>query len=253
MPILSFVKRSPGLLYCVVIGLVLGALGFAGTLDSTHFQSYYFFVQLLALGVGLLHQWLCKQFAPALFTTFGRGFLATLGILLLAMGFTLVLYQKTGHLGNRWPFVTSLITFVVPFLVVQAYRYYRLIPPANYRKWYFPIDGEMPDLDLLDLSKILVIQFEFFKKPEDTNFTNFKAKAPVAMTLGDLFLVFINDYNERTPASPIQYTDAAGRPFGWVFTKKTAWWQRPVYLDPGLDFNRNQLADNATIIAMRAE
>jgi hypothetical protein len=253
MPILSFVKRSPGLLYCVVSGLVLGALGFAGTFDSTHFQSYYFFVQLLALGVGVLHQWVSKQFAPAFFTTFGRGLLATFGILLLAMGFTLVLYQKTGHLGNRWPFVTSLIPFVVPFLVVQAYRYYRLIPPANYRKWYFPIDGEMPDLDLLDLSKILVIQFEFFKKPEDANFTNFKAKAPVAMTLGDLFLVFINDYNERTPASPIQYTDAAGRPFGWVFTKKAAWWQRPVYLDPGLDFNRNQLADNATIIAMRAE
>ncbi|GAB2556254.1 TssN family type VI secretion system protein [Spirosoma areae] len=252
MPNLSFVKRSPGLLYCIVISLLLGAAGFAGTFESASFQRYYILVQLLALGLGCLHLWLSSRFAPTLFATFGQGILYTLLILILGMGFTLVIYWKTDFLASRWPFVSSLLPFLIPFLVVQAYRYYRQIPPADYRKWYYPLNGDMPDVDLLDLTKILVIQFEFLKKPEDANFTNFKAKAPVAMTLGDLFLVFINDYNERTPASPIQYTDAAGRPFGWVFTKKSAWWQRPVYLDPTLDFGRNQLADNATIIARRA-
>ncbi|MGA0560235.1 TssN family type VI secretion system protein [Larkinella sp. VNQ87] len=252
MPILSIVKRSPGLLYCIVIGLGLGALGLAGTLDGAAFQSYYLLAQVLALGLGVLHPWLGRRFAPALLATFGRGFLATAGILLLAVGFALVLLRQTGHLADRWPFVTSLLPFLIPFLVVQAYRYYRLIPPADYRKWYYPVNGDMPDLDLLDLSKILVIQFEFHKTTEDANFTNFKAKAPVSMTLGDLFLVFINDYNERTPASPIQYTDQAGRPYGWVFSRKTAWWKPRRYLDPGLDFNQNQLADNDTILAMRA-
>ncbi|GAB2790078.1 hypothetical protein GCM10027275_38680 [Rhabdobacter roseus] len=177
----------------------------------------------------------------------------TLAILLLAMGFTLILYQQTGFLASRWPFVTSLLPFIIPFLIVQAYRYYELIPSATYQKWYYPLAGDMPDLDLLDLSKILVIQFEFLKKPDDTNITNFKAKAPVAMTLGDLFLVFINDYNERTPASPIQYTDDGGQPFGWVFSKKTAWWQRRIFLDPTLNFIQNQVDDNDTIIAMRVE
>lgn len=252
MPNLSFAKRSPGILYGIVIGLLLGTIGFAGTFDSASFQGYYFLVQLLALGLGLLHLWLGPRFAPAGFATFGMGFFSTVLVLLLGMAFTLISYYQTGYLASRWPFISSLLPFLIPYLVAQSYSYYRQIPPADYRKWYYPVNGDMPDLDLLDLSKILVIQFEFLKTPADANSTNFKAKAPVAMTLGDLFLVFINDYNERTPASPIQYTNNAGQPYGWVFTRKASWWQRPVYLDPALDFNQNQLADNATIVAMRA-
>lgn len=251
MPSLTIAKRSPNFLYGLVIVLLLGALCVAGTLDSVHFQRYYILIQVLALGLGCLHLFLSRQVAPLLFTPFGRGGFATTGLLLLAMGLGLVFYWQTGYLADRWPFVTSLIPFLIPFFVGQAYQFYLNIPPADYRKWYYPINGTMPDLDLLDLSTIFVIQFEFLKTSADTNFTNFKAKAPVTMTLGDLFLIFINDYNERTPTSPIQFTNEAGRPFGWVFTKKTAWWQRPLYLDPDLDFSQNKLTDNATIIARR--
>ena len=253
MPNLSVVKRSPLLLYGIAVSLLLGAVGFAGTGDSAQFQRYYFLVQLLSLGIGTVHAWLSPRFIPTVTSSFGRGLVATLLILLLGVAITLLLYRQTGDLASRWPFITSLLPFVIPFLVWQAYQYYQQIPLATYRKWYYPMNGTMPDVDLLDLSKILVIQFEFLKTPNDANSTNFKAKAPVAMPLGDLFLVFINDYNERTPTSPIQYADATGKPSGWVFTKKTAWWQRAVYLDPALDFNQNQLADNATIMAVRAE
>ncbi|GAB3783027.1 hypothetical protein GCM10028818_40110 [Spirosoma horti] len=251
MPPLAIAKRSPVFLYGLVIVLVLSAFSFVGTLDSTLFQRYYFLIQVLALGLGCLHLFLSRRVAPLLFVPFGRGGLATAGLLLLAMALALVLYWKTGYLADRWPFVTSLIPFLIPFFVGQAYQFYLNIPPADYRKWYYPINGTMPDLDLLDLSTIFVIQFEFLKTPADANFTNFKAKAPVTMTLGDLFLIFINDYNERTPTNPIQFTDEAGRPFGWIFTTKSSWWQRPVYLDPDLDFSQNKLSDNATIIARR--
>lgn len=251
MPLLSLSKSSSGVLYGLLVSVFLAALSFIGTFDSAHFQGYYGLVQLLALGIGCLHLWLGNRIAPTLFVTFGQGVLTTLLILLVAMGMALVIYWQTGYLAERWPFVTSLLPFFIPFLIGQAYQYYVQIPPASYRPWYYPINGDMPDVDLLDLSKILVIQFEFLKTPTDTNYTNFKAKAPVAMSLGDLFLIFINDYNERTPASPIQYVNEAGQPYGWVFTKKTSWWQRSVYLDPDLDFTQNQLIDNDTIIARR--
>ena len=251
MPSLSIAKTPSGILYGLVISLLLAALSLIGTLNSASFQGYYGLVQLLALGIGCLHLWLSNRFAPTLFLTFGQGVLVTLLILLVAMGVAWVAYWKIGILSDRWPFVTSLIPFFIPFLVGQAYRYYLQIPPASYRQWYYPINGDVPDVDLLDLSKILVIQFEFLKTPDDTNYTNFKAKAPVAMSLGDLFLIFINDYNERTPASPIQYVNTAGQPFGWVFTKKVAWWKRQVYLDPDLDFTLNRLIDNDTVIARR--
>lgn len=251
MPPLTFAKSSSGILYGLFTSLVLAALSFIGMLDSAEYQRSYGFIQLLALGVGCLHLWLSNRFAPGLFSTFGQGALVTLLILLTAMSVALVGYWQTGYLLDRWPFLTSLLPFFIPYLVGQAYHYYRQIPPASYRQWYYPINGDMPDVDLLDLSKILVIQFEFFKTPADTNYTNFKAKAPVAMSLGNLFLIFINDYNERTPVSPIQYVNATGQPFGWVFTKKAAWWQRQTYLDPNMDFTQNRLADNNTIIARR--
>jgi hypothetical protein len=251
MPALSIAKRSPLFLYGLFAVLILGACCVAGTFESSHFQRYYIIVQVLALGLGGLHLWLSQRLAPAVFVPLGRGGVATAGILLLAIGLALVFYWQTGYLAERWPFVTSLLPFLIPFFVGQAYQYYLEIPPADYRKWYYPVNGTMPDLDVLDLSKILVIQFEFLKTPADANFTNFKAKAPVSMSLGDLFLIFINDYNERTPASPIQYMSETGQPFGWVFTKKATWWQRRVYLNPDLDFSQNQLIDNDTIIARR--
>ncbi len=251
MPPLSRSKLSSEVLYGLLISIFLAALSFIGTFTSAHFQEFYGLVQFLTLGVGCLHLWAGKRFAPALFISFGKGALATLLILLVAVGMALAAYWQTGDLAERWPFVTSLLPFLIPYLIGEAYHYYVQIPPASYRPWYYPLQGDMPDVDLLDLSKILVIQFEFLKTPSDANNTNFKAKAPVAMTLGDLFLIFINDYNERTPASPIQYVNANGQPNGWVFAKKTAWWQRSVYFDPDLDFNRNQLTDNATVIARR--
>jgi len=251
MPLPTIAKRSPTLLYGLLAVLLLGVTGLAGTFDSIHFQRYYGLTQVLALMLGCVHLWLSRRLVPDLFVPFGRGGLATAGILLVAMGMALVFYWQAGYLAERWPFVTSLIPFLIPFFVGQAYQFYREIPPADYRKWYYPIDGTMPDPDLLDLSKVLVMQFEFLKTPDDINSTNFKAKAPLMMTLGDLFLIFINDYNERTPASPIRFADEAGRPFGWVFTKKATWWQRRIYLNPDFDFNRNQLIDNDTILARR--
>lgn len=253
MPTLAPVKRFPGLLYGIVIGLLLGAICYVGTFDSSTFQSYFLLVQLIALGIGLLHVWLGPRFLPQLLGSLSYALLVSVLILLVGMGVALVLFSQQGLPADRWPFITSLLPFLIPVLLTMAYRYYRLIPPASYRKWYYPINGDMPDLDLLDLSQILVIQFELQKTASDAIRTNFKAKAPVSMTLGDLFLVFINDYNERTPASPIQFTDEAGRPFGWVFTQPTSWWKRPVYFDPALNFDQNRLADNATIIAIRAE
>ncbi|GAA4395406.1 hypothetical protein GCM10023187_02240 [Nibrella viscosa] len=249
---LPAVARSKWILYGLGIVLLLGGISWLGTLDTASFQTYYLLAQALALGVGILHVWLGERFGYLTYDLlFLRNVLPAFLLMLAGMIVSLVLYQFTGHLADRWTFVTSLIPFLIPVLVVLAYQYFLAIPAADYKKWYYPINGDMPDIDLIDLSKILVIQFEFLKTPEDRHDTNFKAKAPVAMSLGDLFLVFINDYNERTPASQIVFTHDTGQPYGWVFSKKAAWWQRPRFLDPELNFSQNYLNDNDTIIAHR--
>lgn len=246
------ITRSRTTAYAFLIVVLLGALCLIGLLDSSNFQRYYLVAQLGALGVGILHVWLSPQFGyePEK-QSFGYGLSITFLLALLGAVAGLVLYFVLGRLADRWLFVTSLMPFIIPFLFVQAFRFFLQIPPAEYKKWHYPLDGHMPDLDLIDLSKIIVIQFEFPKKETDPSYTNFKAKAPVAMTLGELFLVFMNDYNERTPESPIQFTDETGRPYGWVFHLKAAWWKSRRYIDPDLTFQQNALLDNDTLIAQR--
>jgi len=248
----SGLRPTQGLLYGVALVGILVALSLLGTFDTTRVQGFYALTQVLALGVGVLYIWLGNRLGYLMNgQSFSHGLLLTFALLLIAIVGALVAYQWTGYLETRWPFVSSLLPFVVPFLVAQAYAYYLLVPPADYKKWYYPINGAMPDVDLLDLSKVLVIQFEFRKSPADVTLTNFKAKAPVAMPLGELFLIFINDYNERTPAGPIGYLNEENQPYGWVFYAKTSWWQRRRYLDPDATFVQNGLVDNATILAER--
>lgn len=247
------IPRSRTTAYAFFIIVLLGLIGLIGLLDSSSFQSFYLVAQLAALGVGILHIFLAPQFGyESEDQPLGYGLLMTLLLLLLGAIAGLALYFFLGRLTDRWLFVTSLMPFTIPFLFVQAFRFFLQIPAADYKKWYYPLNGRMPDLDLIDLSKILVIQFEFPKKATDQSFTNFKAKAPVAMTVGELFLVFMNDYNERTPDSPIQFTDEAGRPYGWVFYVKAGFLKRRRYIDPDQTFLQNTLLDNDTIFAERA-
>lgn len=249
MPV-SLVGRSGERIYGLVLAGLLTSSSVPGLLPTESYQLTYFFIQLLALGIGLIHVRLGSRFRGEQLNTGEVG--TVLFVLLVAALLAVLLYYLLDSLASRWPFITALLSFTIPTLVGLAYTYYRQIPDAVYTRWYYPSNGEAPDLDLLDLSKILVIQFEFRKKPDDALYTNFKAKAPVAMTLGELFLVFINDYNERTPEQPIVYTDAASQSYyGWVFYKKAAWWQRRRYLDPNLNFTQNQLGDNDTLIASR--
>ena len=77
----------------------------------------------------------------------------------------------------------------------------------------------MPNLDLLDLSRVLIIQFEFLKSTSETSNTNFKAKAPYNMPFGELFYIFISDYNESHPQNIIEITNSNKSHTPGYFTK----------------------------------
>ena len=154
-------------------------------------------------------------------------------------------------LGSSPVLAVSALLFSLPFFILLSFNRFREIPPRAYKKWYYPAGSPMPDLDLLDLTKILVVQFEFPKQASDPQPTNFKAKAPVEMRFGELFFIFLNDYQEQHPDSPIQYLDDQNQPFGWIFYRKSAWWQSGKYFDPDLTFRENQVADNEIIICER--
>jgi hypothetical protein len=241
------------ILYCLgllVLFLLVAALGLLG--NSTNLGWIYFLMQLMFVGAGCLHVWLIYRMAPFLHradmwpTAFFTFFLALLGAAIMAGLYFFLGKKENLALG------TAAFGFVLPYFVVKAFDYFERIPERRYKLWYYPLGKDIPDMDLLDLSKILVIQFELPKRDGDTSFTNFKAKAPVSMLFGELFFLFMYDYNERHPDSPVQYLGSGQVPQGWLFYRKHKWYQRRVYLDPHNTFKANGVIDNDIIIAERA-
>ena len=72
------------------------------------------------------------------------------------------------------------------------------------------------------------------------------------MPFGELFMIFMNDYNDRNTDSPIQYTNQESKPYGWVFYKKEPWYKPNRYMDADLNFRQNNIVDNDIIYARRA-
>jgi hypothetical protein len=109
----------------------------------------------------------------------------------------------------------------------------------------------MPDLDMIDLSDIIVIQFIFHKKAEDASPTNFTAKAPLNMSLGQLFFIFINDYNYRNEQNAIEYLNKKDESYGWSFLIKRKWWLKSIYLDPDVSVGKNEVQPNDKVYVRR--
>jgi len=239
--------------YCLgqlVLFALIAALGLLGS--STNIQWIYFLIQFLFVGAGVLHVWLMYRMASFLHRDeMWPGAFFTLLLALLGASIAVALYfflDRKENLG----LATAAVAFILPYFVLKAFDFFEQIPQRKYKLWYYPLGKEIPDMDLLDLSKILVIQFELAKREGDTALTNFKAKAPVSMLFGELFFLFMYDYNERHPDGPVQYLNAWQQPQGWLFYRKHTWWQRRTYLDPHNTFKANAVLDNDIILAERA-
>jgi hypothetical protein len=244
------VKVVYGLAVCLLFCLV-GVIRLA-QLDSVQLE--YMGMQMGFLGLGLLHAQLIYRLLPALDEPSGKkGAMATCLYAFTGSAALVIFYRVSGLIeySYSWLYALSSAGFTLPFFIRLSMRYLVRIPAKLYKKWYYPLGNTMPDVDRLDLSKVLVIQFEFPKKYKEQQHTNFKAKAPVEMSMGNLFFIFINDYNERTPDSKIGYLNEQGQPYGWVFYRKTFWWQTRKYFDPDLSFKDNGILDNFVIIADR--
>jgi hypothetical protein len=245
-------KRVAGYALVILLPLLLGTYLVLHT-SFLSLSARFLALQTFALVWGILHAWLLGVYLPT--WRLGRPlnhFWLTLLLTVVAMMAVVGLaYRIPGDdIGGRYAW--ALLLFPLGFLVKAAYHAFLHIPEKIYEPWFYPVGQPSPDLDLVDLSQILLIQFEFAKKPGDPVLTNFKAKAPKQMTLGDLFLLFVNDYNERHPQGPVEYLDARGKPYGWLFYVRSGSWFTPDrYLDHDFNFQQNSLVDNDIIITRR--
>jgi hypothetical protein len=246
------IKKSPYkvLIYYTLVSLVLfGLINCIGLAASVSVQSRFLLILLGYLILGIIHIFLIKIFLEALNPL--KSLLFTIALTFLGVIAVLVLNYLIFNKTSQALYTLGLVLFPLPFLFIYTLQLYLNIPEKIFKKWYYPLDHTMPNLDLLDLSRVLIIQFEFLKSTSETSNTNFKAKAPYNMPFGELFYIFISDYNESHPQNIIEVTNIRQDPYPWVFYKRSPWWKSRKYVDPDSTFQENGIVNNDIIICQR--
>jgi hypothetical protein len=231
-----------------VTGLFIGASFFSS------YNGYFIFFQVLFLLYGGLHIYMMhrkmdwgkekQSFVPDLIFTF---------LILLAGSICFMLaYRWLNREGLEISMMFSTLFFIIPLFVWHTFLSALAIPPKVLNQWYYPVHEPMEEPEESKLKNMLLISFEFQKNGQDSFFTNFRAKAPVDMELGELFYYFINDYNERHPQGQIHFTNGTGKPYGWMFYKKPKWYTiLTTYMDADKTIYLNRIRENDVIVCSR--
>lgn len=182
-----------------------------------------------------------------------------IGEILFAMSlilFTVVIFSALQYfLKDRdfmfFPMLISMLSFFVPIVLLYTFEAAYKIPLPVFATWHYPVTVpiELPDEKINE--KLLVIAFEISKNSKNNLKTNFRAKGPEAMLLGDLYYHFLNDYNDVQSETPIEFTDKEGNPFEWWFRIKPKWYKSQQILDPQLSIKDNHVKENSVIICER--
>ncbi|HVM86754.1 MAG TPA: TssN family type VI secretion system protein [Puia sp.] len=249
----NFIEKKYGkkaFFYLLVTIILLSSIGLLSFGNNDSIDSFYYIAQVLCLTIGILHVVFIYKFLPVQKNEFAKGLIITLLLLLCSSIIVAIIYYFR---KSYFSFLTYLLVFAIPYLCYQVYLFLIDIPASRYKLWYYPVNEDMPDLDMIDLSQIEVVQFVFNKKPQDTVKTSFTSKAPLNMTLGQLFFIFINDYNEKNSQNTIAWMSEQKTPFGWAFYRKGKWFSKNFYFDPELSFRDNRIQPNEIIHAVRIE
>ncbi len=235
----------------LLAGLVIaGGLGAAlAKVESVTTGFYWLEGMVLVLGVAHLMM-ARKQFAWLHSAAIADELaLLTLVAALMAMAQSL----GYGLVRTTGPFLPAMalgwLPFFLPTVFMLAYEAFVLIPARVYRKWFYPVDREVPMIELVDTIRLHV---QVSKAPDQPALTVYTVKAPIDRTLHDLFHYMIYSHNhEENPESPIQYHEinSEGSLLGWVFYRPKLRGLLKSYLDPSLSLNRSQLKSDTVIVA----
>jgi hypothetical protein len=218
------------------------------------YTGYFIFFQVMFLLYGCLHVYLLKtkmdwsrddkSFLPDLIFTVLVTLLGTIVFMLV--------YRMVNREGLELTMMMSVFIFFIPLFVWHTFQTALAIPPKVLNQWYYPVHEPREDPDENKLRNMLLISFEFQKNGNDPYFTNFRARAPVDMELGELFYYFINDYNERHPNGQILFSNGTGKPYGWMFYKKPRWYTILTrYMEADKTIFLNRIRENDIIVCSR--
>ncbi|MBL0341120.1 MAG: hypothetical protein IPP71_09450 [Bacteroidetes bacterium] len=243
------VKYSILLILILVLPFLLGFLKFA-TLPY-----FYISLQVYCVIIGIIHVvQMGRLFGWRNVESFYQKMNMSLSILILAILVSGLIVYFCPPITAFWMiFPSSLLFFLFPLLAISTFDYAVKVPPPIYKKWRYPENMILPDPDSIDFSNSHIVTFELKKNVRDSGNTFMKFKAPQdRLTFGDLFYLYMTEYNEKNRESPIQYMNENQQSYEWLFhIKPQKWFQSKIYIDPSLTVRENKIRENFIIISER--
>lgn len=234
--------------------LLFALLGAGAVFSPLSYKITFLLVQVLALLLGCLHLPAMRRWLPWFDEQqWVHGtVMTTLAWIAGALGVALLVWLP--NLQNRtspMAFVMATLPATVPYFFYEAYRRWCRIPTRSYKLWYYQANAPGPDLARMDLNNFMVVHFWMSRRFGESLFHDFSSKAPYDMRFGDLFHIFLTDYNRLKPDQALQYLNEQGAPFGWMFYAKQRWWKPRRYINPDYSFRDNFLKQGDIIVARR--
>jgi hypothetical protein len=255
----NFWESKKKMVIYVIVSLfafaLVGLLGYDGFINDPNVMLMVF--QTCFFGLGMLHVWALYSYMewdeeesvwPDLIFSV---FIWLVGLI----PFYLLYNTLSGADGYQFFMLAGSLLFIVPVLFRKAFTAALDMPRPDMEQWYYPVHLEIPDPKAHELENPFVITFIANKKPEETETTTFRAKAPENMNLGGLFYFFVEDFNEQHVENTLEFTDRMGEPYGWVFYFKPKWYLlfSKRYINPAQTVKENGIQEDSIIVCERVD
>lgn len=243
------IKKRLG--YALLVLTICGGLGMAEMyLNRFPLIMIFAVLQIFVLLVGLVHYKVIQQFDQdiknrfILSEFFFTVMLTSMGVIVFVLVFN---WHNVNGLGPLFSKVFLLLP--LPFLIMQTYHLWKLVPPPKYQLWFYPRSKTLPLIELGE--NIVQVNFKFKRKPLENSFTKTPVRVPSNKSLGDLFHYFVHRHNtEKSFDHPIVIGED-GELYGWLFYQPVGWTPFRKYLDPNLTLLENKLGKYSTIVAVQ--
>ena len=235
------------LLFCLILALP----GFFGFIQYWFMPYVYIGLQVLYFFLGWLFASILKQAKDDL--AYYAEFLIILIVAFVGAALFSLIFNLTNELQYGLWAATCLLPFIFPSVFRKAYESFLAIPIEVHTVWAYDKQSAVrSDNEMIDGSKVIVVEMELKKQWSDKAPQNIKAKAQEDMLFGEWFKMFIDSYNVKNKDStPIAAMDKDNS-YGWSFyTLNLLGGKR--YIDPNLSFTQNKIKEHKVIIAKRAQ
>ena len=252
------VKSLGTIVKIVVCVLVLSIFSFLQLLSPifTEFSGYIILL-IIYFGLGILYT---NLFSKGAFGQFNENekldkFIVLIHcIAILALSFILFVsvYNYFGGEDSYGLLIApSIFVFIIPSLFLVCFKFLIDIPSPIYSVWYCPAEPDEIDYEILENSKILILNIEFTLTPNSEKAEVMKVRAPVRLAFKLWFAKFIFDYNEKYFDKPLVINNELNQPYGWMFYTKPSFFKKKKYIDPDSIIKDNFFPDNVVIVAKR--